>query len=98
MPRPTLEEVRNEYDSLLKTCEIRASKLAEVQGTCDTILANQGRYEEIATASGVPWFMVAAIHSLEGDLNFGTHLHNGDPLDERTVNEPAGRPRSGSRW
>src|SRR5262249_22752375 len=37
-----------------------------------------------------------AIHSLEGSLNFNTHLHNGDPLKARTVNEPAGRPKEGS--
>jgi lysozyme family protein len=96
MARPTLEELRNEYNSLLQTCEIRPNKLTEVQNICDTILTNKARYETIATASGVPWFMIAAIHSLEGSLNFNTHLHNGDPLKARTVNVPAGRPKAGS--
>ena len=96
MAKHTLEELRSEYNSLLQTCEIRADKLTEVQDICDTILANKPRYEAIATATSVPWFMVAAIHSLEGGLNFKTHLHNGDPLTARTVNEPAGRPKNGS--
>jgi lysozyme family protein len=96
MAKHTLEELRTEYNSLLQTCEIRADKLTEVQDICDTILANKPRYEAIATATSVPWFMVAAIHSLEGGLNFKTHLHNGDPLTARTVNEPAGRPQNGS--
>jgi lysozyme family protein len=96
MAKFTLEELRSEYNSLLQTCEIRADKLREVQDICDTILANKSRYEAIATATSVPWFMVAAIHSLEGSLNFNTHLHNGDPLKARTVNVPAGRPKSGS--
>jgi peptidoglycan LD-endopeptidase CwlK len=96
MAKHTLEELRSEYNRLLQTCEIRADKLVEVQDICDTILANKPRYEAIATATSVPWFMVAAIHSLEGSLNFKTHLHNGDPLTARTVNEPAGRPKNGS--
>jgi lysozyme family protein/peptidoglycan hydrolase-like protein with peptidoglycan-binding domain len=96
MAKHTLEELRSEYNRLLQTCEIRADKLTEVQDICDTILANKPRYEAIATAASVPWFMVAAIHSLEGGLNFKTHLHNGDPLTARTVNEPAGRPKNGS--
>jgi lysozyme family protein len=96
MAKQTLEELRSEYNSLLQTCEIRADKLREVQDICDTILNNKARYEKIAAASGVPWFMIAAIHSLEGSLNFNTHLHNGDPLKARTVNVPAGRPKSGS--
>jgi len=96
MAKFTLEELRSEYNSLLQTCEIRADKLREVQDICDTILANKARYEAIATATNVPWFMVAAIHNMEGGLNFNTHLHNGDPLRARTVNVPAGRPKSGS--
>ena len=96
MAKFTLEELRSEYNNLLQTCEIRADKLREVQDICDTILANKARYEAIATATKVPWFMVAAIHNMEGGLNFNTHLHNGDPLRARTVNVPAGRPKSGS--
>ena len=57
MAKPTLEELRNEYNSLLQTCEIRRNKLTEVQNICDTILANKARYETIATASGVGKFV-----------------------------------------
>ncbi|MCA9660183.1 MAG: DUF2914 domain-containing protein, partial [Myxococcales bacterium] len=32
----------------------------------------------------------------ESSCNFKTHLHNGDTLRRRTVNVPAGRPKSGS--
>lgn len=92
MPSQSLNSLRSEYDDLLRTCEIRSARLSEVQGICDRILANQRRYTAIGEDTGVPWFMVAVIHSLEGDLNFETHLHNGDSLKHRTVNEPAGRP------
>jgi lysozyme family protein len=96
MPTPTLSALRDEFDTLLKTCVIRPKRLAAVQEICNKILNNQARYEKIGKGSGVPWFMVAVIHSLEGDLDFGTHLHNGDSLKRRTVNEPKNRPPTGN--
>jgi hypothetical protein len=33
---------------------------------------------------------------LESSLNFTRHLHNGDPLANRTVRVPGGRPRTGT--
>ncbi|MNR22399.1 hypothetical protein D3C85_1393480 [compost metagenome] len=44
---------------------------------------------------GVPWFFIGIIHSLESNFHFGKHLHNGDPLTQRTVRVPAGRPVQG---
>jgi lysozyme family protein len=35
------------------------------------------------------------VHGLEGNFNFETHLHNGDPLTARTVQVPKGRPVAG---
>ena len=32
---------------------------------------------------------------MECGFNFGTHLHNGDPLSARTVHVPKGRPADG---
>lgn len=96
MAKPKLEALRNEYDALLKTCEIRPNRLAAVKKICETVLANRLRYEKIAAETGVPWFMVGAIHSLESSLRFDKHLHNGDPLSARTVQVPKGRPKGGS--
>ena len=36
--------------------------------------------------------MIGAIHFRESSLNFNTCLHNGDPLGQKTVRVPAGRP------
>jgi hypothetical protein len=33
---------------------------------------------------------------MEASLNFNKHLHNGDPLTNRTVQVPAGRPKKGN--
>ena len=52
--------------------------------------ANSGRYQAVAAKSGVPAQLVAAIHYREGSCNFGTYLHNGDPLGKKTVHVPAG--------
>jgi len=87
-----LTTLRKEYNELLTTCEIKPDRLSEVQSICDKIVRNEARYEGIGEENSVPWFMVGVIHSLEGDLDFTTHLHNGDPLKRRTVNDPAGRP------
>jgi lysozyme family protein len=43
----------------------------------------------------VPWYLVGIIHYRECSLYFSRHLHNGEPLTERTRRVPAGRPASG---
>lgn len=54
------------------------------------------RYEEVEELTGVPWNVVAVIHGLEAGFRFDRHLHNGDPLDRKTVQIPRGRPRADS--
>jgi lysozyme family protein len=67
-----------------------------VDATVRALLASEGRYRAVAAASGMPWQVVAVVHSLEGGGRFDRHLHNGDPLAARTVHVPAGRPVAGS--
>lgn len=57
------------------------------------IEAGKHRYQEVENATGVPWYIIGVIHYLEGNCNFNTHLHNGDPLRYATQRYPAGRPR-----
>ena len=82
-----------EYVELFKealiTSPLDASTIAR------RIVAHRLRYDVVQAATGVPWYVVGIIHSLESDLDFTTHLFNGDPLTARTVNEPAGRPHDG---
>jgi lysozyme family protein len=54
------------------------------------------RYRAVGRPLGIPWYFVGAVHSLESGLKFTGHLHNGDPLTARTVQIPAGRPKSGA--
>jgi hypothetical protein len=49
----------------------------------------------ISARSRVPWYLAGIIHYRECGLYFTRHPHNGDPLTERTLRVPAGRPAKG---
>ena len=84
-----------EYRRLWGSCTIRSQRSAEVDAIVDRISSHKARYRAAGKAAGVPWYVVGIIHNLESSGTFGTHLHNGDPLDARTVHVPAGRPPKG---
>src|SRR6266496_570147 len=84
-----------EYSDLFNRCEIAADKMTEVEGVVQRILRFQDRYARLAAQSTVPWYVIAVIHNMECGLDFTKHLHNGDSLKRRTVNEPEGRPKTG---
>jgi|GEM_PF-1210491 lysozyme family protein/phage protein D len=52
---------------------------------------NRIKYESISKATGVPWYVIAAIHYRECTYNFSQNLANGDSLKRKTVRVPAGR-------
>jgi lysozyme family protein len=85
-----------EYEALFAECRIRPERWDEVDAVVDGLLAGRDRYRAAGDEVGVPWPVVAVLHSLESDLDFSRHLHNGDPLDARTVHVPVGRPRAGT--
>ena len=84
-----------EYRRLYKSCEIESEHFDEVDSIVSEILAHRSRYEAVAEIVGIPWYMAAAIHSMESGLDFSRHLHNGDSLQFRTIHTPAGRPKRG---
>jgi len=84
-----------EYSDLFNRCEIAANKMAQVEEVVQRILHFQSRYAPIAAQSTVPWYVIAVIHNMECGLDFTKHLHNGDSLKRRTMNVPAGRPKTG---
>lgn len=90
-----LNELRNEYLELWRTMEILPHHISAADHIVDKIVQNAERYGAVEKDTGVPWWWIAAVHSLEGSLNFHTHLHNGDSLQHRTHNVPAGRPADG---
>jgi len=84
-----------EYSDLFNRCKIAPDNMAEVEEVVQRILQNKNRYALIAAQSTVPWYVIAVIHNMECGLDFTKHLHNGDSLKRRTVNVPAGRPKTG---
>jgi lysozyme family protein len=89
-------KLRGEYQLLYESCAIRPERLPAVDALARKIRANRARYEAVGGPLGIPWYAVGLIHAMEASLNFGAHLHNGDPLSARTVHVPAGRPKTGT--
>lgn len=95
-PVPLTDALRKEYQQLFDTCQIRSKHTAEVENIVNKIEANRSRYASVSAPLGVPWYVTSIVHCLEASLRFDRHLHNGDPLTARTVQVPAGRPKTGT--
>jgi lysozyme family protein len=67
-----------------------------IQWYCEHVVKSRAVYDSVGTPLGIPWYFVGVIHGMECGFNFGTHLHNGDPLSARTTHVPKGRPPEGS--
>ena len=89
-------ELRPEYERLFANCKVLDEHLLNVQALINRVLAHRLRYETVGKPLGTPWWIIGAIHEMESELNFRTHLHNGDPLSQRTVQVPSGRPKEGN--
>ncbi len=83
------------YSELYASCEMSHSRFDDVDALVKSVIAERARYKRVSSETGVPWFFIAAIHTLESGQRFDRHLHNGDRLTQRTRNVPAGRPVTG---
>jgi lysozyme family protein len=84
----------DEYTRKYAQAKVKVNHLGEVGRICLKIRAHKDLYDNVHKYTGVPWWAVAAIHSLEGGLDFGTCLHNGERIigtGEVTTLVPAGR-------
>lgn len=80
-----------DWTTLWKSCLIDQSRKKEIEAVCAKILSNKDRYLTVESKTGVPWYLIAALHYREASLNFKTCLHNGDPLPGPTTHVPRGR-------
>ena len=92
---PLTNDLRDEYESRFANCKVRAERAEEIENTITHIMKSRPRYEAVSAVTRVPWYVIAIIHNMECGGSFDCHLHNGDPLRERTVRQPPGRPLSG---
>ncbi len=94
--RPSFESLKAGYRDVFEGCTVREAHRATVDWyvskLADTPL--QARWYAVAQEACCPWYFIAITHAMEGSFNFQSHLHNGDPLRERTVNVPIGRPKT----
>lgn len=90
------EHLADEYVSYFLRAEIRDARASTVEDLAEQALGFKPTYDLVGDELGIPWWFIAGIHLLESTFNFTTHLHNGDPLQQRTVREPPNRPAAGS--
>jgi uncharacterized protein (TIGR02594 family) len=91
-PKPSFSELAAEYTRLWNAASINADRLQAVKELSVTLRGNKAKYDAVSVQTGVPWFVIGLIHSLESSFSFAKHLHNGNPLGKQTTDEPAGRP------
>jgi len=84
-----------EYQRLFDSCRVRAERANELDALVGKVVQGRDRYKSVGGPLGVPWYFVGVIHGMEASFNFTRHLHNGDPLTARTVQEPPNRPPTG---
>lgn len=69
-------------------CVIRIRHQGSLNRYAEIAIANLKRYENVSAATGIPAWVIAAIHMRESSFNFSTHLANGDPLFSRATGRP----------
>jgi lysozyme family protein len=73
---------------------IRNNWLTEINNAVDVIKSYMPAYENFVKAYNplMPAAFIGVIHMMEANCSFSCHLHNGDSLHHRTVQEPKDRP------
>ncbi|WP_201160076.1 hypothetical protein [Rhodoplanes elegans] len=92
---PTPETTAAGYRALWTKAAIVPARRDDAAAVAARIRAAQDRYLPVARATGVPWWMIGALHMRESSLSFAGHLHNGDSLNGYTRQVPKGRPKVG---
>lgn len=90
-----------DYTALYASAVIKPAKAAELKAAAAKITAGKDRIQAVAAqlGNGIPWWFIGIIQYMEAGINkdiFKYHIHCGDPLTDRTVHVPAGRPMAGN--
>jgi len=89
------EDLRGEYGDFFDRCRLRAEFAGNVEFYVSRLIRFRATYQQLGDSLGIPWVFIGVVHAMECGFNFGTHLHNGDPLAARTVHVPKDRPATG---
>lgn len=94
---PSYSQSEKGYGKLWDKSQLTEAGRDKARQFVRTAQVNRGKYEAVQKATGCPWYMVAAIHMREFSMRFTGHLHNGEPLTDRTRKlVPKGRPKTGN--
>ncbi len=80
-------EYRDQWDRMT----ILPSQQSQIDHDARVAMQNKARYQAIEIKTGVPWYMLAALHRRESGADFTTYLGNGEPLNRVTRLVPKGR-------
>jgi lysozyme family protein len=89
------EVLRDEYASFFDRCRMRPEFAGNVEFYVNRLIKFKPTYQQLGASLSIPWVFIGVVHGMECGFDFGTHLHNGDPLAARTVHVPKGRPAQG---
>jgi lysozyme family protein len=66
---------------------------ARINAITGRMLSNQKRYETVSHkfSNPIKWYHIAIIHQMEGEMNWGTYLGNGQSWKKKTTIVPKGR-------
>jgi lysozyme family protein/peptidoglycan hydrolase-like protein with peptidoglycan-binding domain len=88
---PRFEDLSSNYADLWQRMEVLPDKVQAVSTITNRLIGFKSTYQKVSQATGVPWFVIAALHNRESDADFDTYLGNGEPLNRVTRLVPKGR-------
>ncbi|WP_046867607.1 peptidoglycan-binding protein [Microvirga massiliensis] len=74
------EDLGAEYADRWQRMTIRPERLAEVNAIASRLIGSKARYQQVESATRVPWFIIAMLHQREASANFAGVLHNGERI------------------
>lgn len=88
------DNIYKEHEQMVNNTKLNLTgeQARDLQNFKNHYQKNKSRYERVSQKTGIPSELVAAIHWREADGNFGTYLHNGDPLGKPSVHVPRNIP------
>lgn len=87
--------LRDEYVRFFDRCRADPARRPNIEFYVARLRKHKATYGAVGAPLDIPWYFIGIIHGMESGFDFSSHLHNGDPLTARTVQEPAGHPRAG---
>ena len=88
---PTYRSKWPQYAKLWDKMAVNQIEWRKFAGRLQRSCGNKDRYLKAEKLTGVPWYMIAALHWRESSGDFRTQLAQGDPLNRVSTHVPRGR-------